>query len=185
MKSNSDKKRPHLCLIGFSGSGKSTAGRMVAKQLRRRIVDIDAQIASARGVSISEIFESRGERYFRKLDEKEIRKQFNSGCPPSVVAIGGGGFENAITRRLLLENTVVVYLKCSLSEIMRRMKAATDRPLLNVPARERREFIRSLFAERRAHYEMAHITVTTSGKTVGAVTREICRKYKTYERSKV
>jgi shikimate kinase len=171
----------HLTLVGFSGSGKSSAGRLVAKQLRMRFEDIDKIVEDMHGISISEIFLTKGEKFFRNEEKLAIRATVEATQRKCVIAVGGGGFEEVRMRKLLLDNTVVVYLKCSQAEIVRRLIGKTDRPLLNVKTKEKRNFVRSLMARRRKHYELAHIAVSTTGKTIPEVAREICRKYKAYD----
>jgi shikimate kinase len=171
----------HIALVGFSGSGKSSCGKLVAKKMRMRFVDIDRLIVETYGITIAEIFVSKGEKYFRNIERKTIEAVMELISRSSVIAVGGGGFENRATRKLLLARTTIVYLKCSIVEILKRMAKETDRPLLNISVASRREIVRSLLAQRKKHYEMAHITVTTTGKTVTEVTSEICRKYKEYD----
>ena len=146
-----------------------------------RFVNIDELVEAAFNMSIVQLFLTKGEKRFRDEERLTIRTVAKLSRLNTVIAVGGGGFEDAETCRLLLEKTVVVYLKCSQTEIVKRLVSKTDRPLLNISTKEKREFVRSLMAKRRIHYEMAHIAVSTTGKTIPEVVREICRKYKAYD----
>ena len=125
-----------ILLIGFMGSGKTTAGAALARRLGTRFIDLDALIELAAGCSIAEIFDRQGEPAFRELEHRELRnvlaKPRNQAC---VVALGGGAF--AQRRNLeLIEQTgaPVVWLDAPPEVLLERCRQHTPaRPLARDP----------------------------------------------------
>lgn len=99
----------HLALAGFMGSGKTTVGRVVAGRLRRRFVDLDTEIEARAGAAVQDLFATRGEAAFRKLEE-EVAWDVLRGAEPAVVALGGGAVLSANTRRNLVASAFTVLL---------------------------------------------------------------------------
>jgi len=170
----------HIFLIGFSGSGKSTLGPLLAELLKARFVDIDFQIAQKAGRSISDIFAQRGEAVFRRLEEQAVRSQLRQRGERTVLALGGGAFENPAIRKLAKAHGTVVYLSCSRREIYRRLRGKTDRPLLQVspaagltPAEALRKSIARLLDRRLPRYRTADVTVSTGTRTPARAARLI------------
>ena len=112
--------KDNIALIGFMGSGKSTIGRILAKYMDMKFIDIDKMIAAREKKSIPEIFSEKGEQYFRKL-ERDI-----------VIATGGGVIIDNENIKNLKETSFVVYLDCTIECIYERVKNSKTRPLLNV-----------------------------------------------------
>jgi len=177
------KLKSSIFLIGFSGSGKSTVGKLLAKKLNCSFVDNDKLIESKSRKTISEIFETDGEKAFRKLEsaviENLIAKKTNA--QPKVIALGGGAFENGATRLLITENGISVWLKCSISKIFARLRKHSDRPRLTdkketLSAKRLKATIRKLLLERKDNYARSDLRVTTSGKTANRVALEIISK---------
>lgn len=166
---------PHVVLIGFSGSGKSTIGPMLAKSLRRRFIDSDAEITRRTGRSIRSIFADEGEGHFRSLEQHVVLSLIDCSTPPSVLALGGGAFETTEIRRRCLTECRVVYLRCAQEELRRRLSRQTDRPLLGLYAATRQR-IREMMARRRKNYEMAHIIVSSSRESAVDLARVIAER---------
>ncbi len=91
-----------MVIVGYMGSGKSTVGHLVAESLCWRFVDLDEAVAERAGLSVPEIFESRGEPHFRNLERRELMHALN-GPRESVVACGGGVVIDPRNRARLLE----------------------------------------------------------------------------------
>ncbi len=122
----------HLVLVGLPGAGKSTIGRAVSKRVRRPFLDFDAEIERRSGMSVAELFRTRGESLFREL-EVELTKGLVSS-EPMVLAPGGGWITNAGVVELLRPPGRMVHLRISPSEALRRLaRARVARPLLSVP----------------------------------------------------
>lgn len=146
-------------LVGMMGAGKSTVGRELASRLGRRFVDTDADIESAVGCSVAEIFASQGEGAFREREREAIEALRGSGA---VVALGGGAVTQPKVRKALAGCGVTVYLRAAPETLLARVGDAEARPLLaGLGPAERLERVRALLAEREAAYTVAALCIDT------------------------
>jgi shikimate kinase len=147
--------RRSVVLVGMMGAGKSSIGRRLAQRLAIPFVDADPEIEKAAGMSIPDIFSSRGEPEFRAGEARVIARLLDGG--PQVLATGGGAFMNADTRKAIGAKGISVWLKAELDVLMRRIKRRQDRPLLQTddPATTLRELIELRYPT----YELADLTV--------------------------
>jgi 3-dehydroquinate synthase/shikimate kinase/3-dehydroquinate synthase len=153
-----------IVLIGFMGSGKSTVGRTLAQRTGLPFADTDALIEAHEGMTVPEVFEEKGEPYFRELERKIVSEVL--GGAEAVVALGGGAAGDPVVAAAL-EWANVVYLETSFQEVWRRVRAS-DRPLLKL------RDPRALYEERTPTYRrLAGVTVTTDGRDPETVAAEI------------
>ena len=96
------KSKENLVFLGMMGSGKSSIGSLVAKKLKLDFIDVDKEIEKELGLTISKIFETKGEDYFRKYEEKITLKILKLNTV--VVSLGGGAFVNKIIRKEIQKN---------------------------------------------------------------------------------
>jgi len=122
------EQHTRIVLIGLSGSGKTTAGPLVAQALGWRYLDLDAAIERAAGRPIGEIFASDGEAAFRALERDALASALEHA--DVVVATGAGVVEDAANRELLRSRAFTVWLHAPLEVLVERLREATDRPLL-------------------------------------------------------
>src|ERR1700683_2578989 len=113
----------HITLIGMMGSGKSTVAPLVAEQLKRPVIEVDALIEEHEKMPIGEIFIAKGEAYFRRVESDLIASLLSK--PPAILSLGGGAFQWEATRELLLAHTVVFYLSASYEVLASRVQSAT------------------------------------------------------------
>lgn len=146
-----------VVLVGMMGSGKSTVGQRLAGRLGLPFVDADHEIEVAAGMSIPDIFATRGEAEFRAGEQRVIARILGQG--PQVLATGGGAFMNADTRRRISERGVSIWLKAEPETLMRRVRKRANRPLLQTSDPE--GTLRRLLAEREPTYALADLTVTS------------------------
>jgi shikimate kinase len=145
-----------LFLTGMMGAGKSTVGRLLARRCGFEFVDCDRELEARSGVSVATIFELEGEESFRRREAALIDELTQH--PRTVLATGGGAILGEDNRRHLRERGLVIYLRASADEILRRTQKDRARPLLQTT--DRRGRIEQLLAEREALYEqVAHVTV--------------------------
>src|ERR1700730_16465451 len=146
------KRTPGIYLVGFMACGKTTIGRLLAHELGWAFADLDEDIEAGQGRSIAEIFDTRGEDQFRKIEQAAIRKRVGEveRGKPMVVALGGGAFAQDMNHALLEENGVTIWLDCPFSKVCHRMEGTTHRPL----ARDAAKF-KQLYQDRRAAYRKA------------------------------
>src|SRR5712671_3772241 len=117
-----------IVLIGMMGAGKSTIGRRLATRLRLPFTDADTEIEAAAGMSIPDIFETRGEAQFRDGEARVIARLLDYG--PIVLATGGGAFMREETRDRIRAKSISIWLRADADVIMRRVRRRADRPLL-------------------------------------------------------
>ena len=144
-----------LVLVGLMGCGKTSIGRRLAQTLDLPFADADEEIEHAADQSISEIFSSHGEAYFRDGERKVIARLLSSG--PLVLATGGGAFINVQTRANIKARGLSIWLKADLPVLMRRVMRRGNRPLLKTPDPEAR--MRELMDQRYPIYAEADVVV--------------------------
>ena len=158
-----------IVLVGMMGAGKSSIGRRLAIALDVPFLDADTEIEKAAGMSIPDIFESKGEPYFRAGEARVIARLLDGG--PQVLATGGGAFMNEQTRAAVREKGISIWLKADLDVLLRRVKRRADRPLLKNgdPA----ETLEKLMAERDPVYAQADLTIGSRDVPHEAIVGEI------------
>ena len=147
----------HLFLIGFMGSGKTTVGKLLAERLNLPFVDSDQWIEERNGMSVGEIFETRGEAFFR--EEELAFLHASKGFEKSVISLGGGlpAIENSL--ELIHQIGSSIYLNVSLLTLIQRLKLERElRPKLkDLSDAEFHPFVESLLSERVHYYKQAKL----------------------------
>jgi shikimate kinase len=166
----------NIILLGFMGSGKSSTGRELATILNYEFVDMDQWIEMKNGKSISEIFSTMGEVYFRQEEKGaiEVIKQKRN----QVISTGGGVWINDSNRIILLNSGWCVWLKVSAKQALKRVESnLSQRPLL-ASSRDPFAKIESLLKARNPIYSLSHSTIETDEKTPMEVALEIVELFK-------
>jgi len=161
----------NITLVGFMGTGKTTVGKRLAKQLGWRFVDVDACIQSRTRKPISQIFAEHGEAVFRRLEQREIQRVVHGN--EQVITTGGGAYVNPGNRRLLRATGPVICLTAVPKVILQRVRATiASRPMLaRAPSTMGR--IQRLMRARAPAYAKADLSLDTSGLTVEEVVGRI------------
>lgn len=163
-----------VILIGLPGSGKSSAGRHIARHFSWPFADSDEAIETALGMTIKAYFAANGEPAFRD-HETEILRQLLERPGPFVLSTGGGAVLRPENRQLLKAAGTVLYLHASPETIYRRLRHDTQRPLLQVP--DPMEKIRALFNERDTLYrETAHHVIHSGRSPLPVLVQKIIRR---------
>ena len=151
-----------VVLVGMMGAGKSSLGSRLAERLGLVFVDADAEIETAAGMSIAEIFEAHGEPAFRDGERGVIARLLNNG--PQILALGGGAFSDATTRQNVLEKALSIWLDVPVKELIDRVKRKPGkRPLLaNTDVHEK---LTTLMHERGPLYAEADIRADVARKS--------------------
>ena len=159
-----------ITLIGMMGSGKTTIGKILSEQTGISAIDLDDFIENKENKSISEIFKTKGEQYFRTVEAITI-KELTQTTSSQILSLGGGAFENEQTRELLLKNSTVIYLETTPEEIFKRIKKTNNLPLLknNMTI----EKISEIMTKRKNNSNLAHHKILTDGKTPSKIAEEI------------
>lgn len=172
----------NIILIGFMGSGKSTVGRELAKQMNYPFCDTDTVIEKKAKTSISIIFKDKGEEYFRDLETNTI-KDMVAQTEKTIVATGGGLPLRECNAALLKELGFVVYLNVTKETVLKRLKGDTTRPLL--AGDDVDEKVHKLLEYRQPLYEIAaHLKVDVNDKAITEIVEEIIRNYNMLESHK-
>jgi shikimate kinase len=152
-------KCPILYIIGFMGSGKTTAGRKLASLLNWAFIDLDKKIEESSGKTIPELFSQYGEAYFRKV-ESEVLKSIE-GQVSTVISTGGGTPCHGDNMDYMLAKGLTLYLKLTPGQLTKRLSESShERPLIKgLSNEELLVFIEEKLAYREKWYERAEITV--------------------------
>ncbi len=159
----------NVYLVGFMGTGKTVVGKLLADELGREFIEMDALIEKEQKKSISRIFAEEGEAYFRGLEHKLLKNL--SLKSDLIVSCGGGLVCNPANLALLKKSGVLICLSASAEEISQRTKKHTSRPLLNV--NNRIEKIKELLEKRKSCYDQADYKVDTDKLQPGEVASKI------------
>jgi shikimate kinase len=148
-----------IYLIGMPGSGKTTLGKQVASSLALTFVDLDHEIEQREQKTIPEIFEHKGEDYFRQV-ESDLLKEWAFSVENFVMATGGGApcFHDGV--RVINQSGISIFLDVPVDELVRRVAKKTNRPLL--PTTDEQlltEKIGKLRADRMSIYKQAQISL--------------------------
>lgn len=171
-KKNSEyQKGQHLVLIGFMGSGKTSIGRSLSYKLKRAFYDTDKMIEDREGVTISDIFAAKGEKYFREL-ETDVLREIREDRIPRIYSLGGGTPVSLQNQPLIKTIGTVVYLRLKPEEVWERLKGDTTRPLLQ--CEDPLSKIKNLMKLRAPAYERcADIIIDNGSKDRDEVISEI------------
>ncbi|NHF57720.1 AAA family ATPase [Flavobacteriaceae bacterium TP-CH-4] len=164
-----------IILLGYMGSGKSTVGKLLAKQMGLEFIDLDDFIEEEEEQKIATIFKVKGEIYFRNK-ESEYLKKIIQQKKDLVIATGGGTPCYGDNLETLLKTTDhIFYLKVSLNGLVERLgKEKMQRPLIkDIPNGELPEFIGKHLFERSFFYNRATHIISSDGKTAEEIAMEI------------
>ncbi|WP_342723523.1 shikimate kinase [Bradyrhizobium sp. B097] len=150
-----------IVLVGLPAAGKSTIGPRLAKRLGLPFIDPDKHIEKVTRMSISEIFATKGERWFRDHEAAMIAQSLEKG--PVVLATGGGSLMREETRDLIGKNAVSIWLDTDKGQIWRRLAKDKSRPLLQTD--NPHKTFNDMVETRTPHYRQADLTVVPSEKT--------------------
>lgn len=156
-----------MALVGMPGSGKSTVGRQLARQLGLEFVDSDSVVEQRLGMPIRDWFAQHGEEAFRDIEQSVIDEL--SQLNDAVVATGGGAVLRPSNRNALHSRCHVFYLRSSPDELFRRLRHDTQRPLLQV--QDPLKKLRDLYRDRDPLYRRtAHFVIEAARPSVQALT---------------
>ena len=161
-----------LVLTGMMGAGKSTIGRLVAKRLNVRFIDIDKIIEKSEKKSIKRIFDDNGEKYFREIEENITLKIIKNKI--AVIALGGGAFMNNKIRELVLNSCVSIWLKVNLNKLISRYNN-NRRPLLNKKKLD--TDVKKIYQSRKKIYGLANFEINCDNIDKTKIVQKIIKFY--------
>ena len=164
----------NLVFLGMMGSGKSSIGHLVSKKLNLVFIDIDNLIEEEAGMSVAEIFEKKGEDYFRILEEKTTLKNLKKNS--QVISLGGGGFVNDKIRKEVLSNHFSFWLNWDKSVLLNRIKNSEKRPLVFNSTNQE---IKQLMRKRFKIYSKAKFKIDCNKLTKTEIVKKVIKIYET------
>ena len=167
-----NKLKKNLILTGMMGSGKTTIGKNLSYRLKMKFADTDDIIEKKLSLTISKIFEKKGEKFFRKIEEEEVLKIIKkSGF---VISLGGGAFTNETIRENVKRNSISVWLDVKANMLQQRTIMNKKRPILkNI---NKQDFLK-LYEERKKIYSLADYRIDCASKKKEEIIKEIVKIY--------
>lgn len=163
-----------ISLIGYMGSGKSHISKILSKKTHLKLIDLDKEISLKNKMTIAEIFNNRGEIYFRKQEREVLEKIFatENNC---ILSVGGGTPAYYNNMELITQNTESIFLITSVKNIINRIsKQKNKRPLIaKIPDEDLPEFIAKHLFERNVFYSQSKHSISTDDKSPEQIADEI------------
>ena len=165
-----------IVLVGMMGAGKSAVGRTLAQVLGLPFLDVDHEIERAAAMSIAEVFERDGERFFRARESEVLHRLMDTG--PCVISTGGGAFLAEANRKMMHNEGVSVWLRADLALLWERVRHKSTRPLLHTP--DPKGTLTALYDKRVGIYALADLVVDAHPSyALGQMTKQVIRVLKT------
>jgi shikimate kinase len=152
-------KRRTVVLVGMMGAGKSTTGFGLAQKLGIKFVDSDKELEKAENMTLSEIYEKKGEEYFKDLEKKIIKKALNT-TKPQVLSIGGNSFDDEEIRKMIKEKAISVFLDVDLDILIKRVERKNNRPALD--GKNKAEAMKEMYDKKYYIYNQSDIVLNTT-----------------------
>ena len=168
--------KKNLVLLGMMGVGKTTLGKLVAKNQGLEFIDTDANIENKNSMTINEIFEQKGENFFRLEEKKEILNLLSK--QDCVIALGGGAFMDKTIRESVLKNAISVWLDVDIETLNKRVKKNYKRPLLKKENNQVK--LKELYTERKKIYELANCKIECGTLSKENIAKKIITLYEKY-----
>ena len=160
--------KKNIVLIGMMAAGKTTIGFKLAKKLKYQFIDIDLEIEKHEDGKIVDIFQNKGENYFRRIEEKKTLSYLDK--PNSVISIGGGAFLNEKIRKKIKKNSHSFWLSWKIKTILERIKKNKRRPLaLKLNSKE----FSDLYKSRVKFYKLSDFRVNCDNKNKNKIIEQI------------
>jgi len=166
-----------ISLIGYMGSGKSHISKILSDKINFKLIDLDKEISWQNKLTIPEIFEKKGEIYFRKL-ERETLEEILATQENIVLSLGGGTPAYYNNMEIINHNSESIFLRASISTLVERLsKQKEKRPLIaKITDEDLPEFIAKHLFERNIFYSKAQFSISTDNKTPEDIVKEITEK---------
>lgn len=166
-----------ISLVGYMGSGKSHISKILSEKLNFKLIDLDKEISRRNKLTIPEIFEKKGEIYFRKL-ERETLEEILASQENVILSLGGGTPVYYNNMEIINHNSKSVFLRASVGTLSERLlKQKEKRPLIaNISDENLPEFIAKHLFERNEFYNKAQASIITDNRTPEDIVDEIIEK---------
>ena len=168
--------KKNLALTGMMGVGKSTIGKAISKQLFMEFVDIDNIIEKELKLTVQQIFEKKGEAFFRKIEEKVTLRELEK--KNRIISLGGGAIMNAEIRNCVILNTKSFWLHLNINLLEKRLVNSKKRPLLT--NKKIRLDLEKIYEERKDTYSLANYKIDCDNLTTDLIKKKIIKLYENY-----
>jgi len=172
----STEAKRNIVLCGFMATGKSSVGKRLAEMVDYKFLDLDTEIEAEAGMSIAEIFSSRGEPEFRALESRMVERIAKK--TGYVIAAGGGTIVDSKNLARLKGCGIIVTLTADIQIILQRVGKGDDRPMLWEG--DRQERIRTLLEKRESAYAKADIVLDTSSLSIDEVAQNLMERLRDF-----
>ena len=171
----------NIIIVGMTGVGKTTIGRVLSKETGIKFIDIDQEIEKITNLKIRDFFNIYGENEFRKLEEKSILKYLNHK-EKFIISPGGGILTNQNIRNVIFQDSICIFLKANISSLISRLK----KNLSNIPLLKKgnlEENLKEMYTNRVKYYDESHITIDVNNIPVSKVISKIINFLVTYDQN--
>ena len=168
--------KKNLVLVGMMGVGKTTIGKKLAKNQNKEFIDTDEYIEKKNSMSVNEIFEKKGEKFFRMEERKEILNILKKNC--CIIALGGGAFMDEVLRKNILDNCISVWLDTEVKILNERSLWNKNRPLLQ--NENNTEKLKEIYVQRKSIYELANYKIKCNKLNKNDIVKKISELYEKY-----
>ena len=169
------ESKENIVFLGMMGSGKTSIGSIVSKKLNTDFIDVDKEIEKDLGMTISKIFENKGEKYFREIEEATTLKIFKKS--KIVISLGGGAFLNNKIKKEILENHISFWLNWDIKTLINRIIKNQKRPIaFNASKNELVEIIK----KRSIVYSKAMYKVNCENLSKNQIVKDVLRIYEAH-----
>jgi len=165
--------KKNLILLGMMGVGKTTIGKILAKKLNLEFIDTDEHIERKNLMTISEIFEKEGEKFFRTEEKNVICELLKKNS--CVFALGGGAFMNEILREQILKDCISIWVDIDLNILTGRTTGKKNRPLLK--NENTFEKLKEIYNERKNTYALANHKINCDKLNKNDIVEKISKLY--------
>ena len=162
----------NIVLLGMMGSGKSTIGYLLSKNLNFNFFDVDKFIEKETDLKIYDIFQKKGETYFRDLEEKITLKLLKNN--KNIISLGGGGFLNKNIRKEILKNHISFWLSWKSATLINRILKSKKRP---IAFNSNENNLKKLINERSNIYAEANFKINCEILTKNMIIKNIIELY--------
>ncbi len=172
-------KTKNIILVGMTGVGKTTIGKVLSKEISRVFNDVDHEIEKITNLKIKDFFKIYGEKEFRRIEKKTILKFINKK-EKFVISSGAGILCDNELRKTLLENCICIFLNANMNSLISRLKKnLSNRPKLKEG--KLADNLKQMYTERINDYKKSHITVNVDGISISEIVKKIIKALKEYE----
>ena len=165
--------KKNLVLTGMMGVGKSTIGKRLSKKLRVKFIDLDKVIEKRERNSIKDIFDIKGEDYFRKVEKKIALQELKKSN--TVIALGGGAFMSKDIRDEVEESAISFWLDLNVKALLKRLKNSKKRPLLN--QENLPQIVNKIYLERKKFYNRSNYRIKCNSISANEIILKILKLY--------